>query len=70
MDLKEFEPRVHPAKEIFKSNDIKIATVARALGFTYPYTVNILNGIIQPTPETEQKLKELTESIECTGKRA
>ena len=63
MNLKQFEPKPHPTKEIFQAKKIKFATVARAIGFTYPYTINILNGIIKPTPETEDKLKELAQSL-------
>jgi len=57
--LKDLLPKPHPTKTIFKTHNFPIAAVAKYLGFTYTYTVMLLNGNYRITPENEVKLHEL-----------
>ncbi|MFC1876322.1 hypothetical protein ACFL2E_03485 [Thermodesulfobacteriota bacterium] len=69
LDIKNYSPAPHPAKAIFKSHNIPISTISKALELSFSYTSTILNGHARVTPEVEKKLNMLVESIADGGSR-
>jgi hypothetical protein len=64
MNLKDFEVKPHKAREIFRRHKVPLKVVARATGISYNYLVAQLSGSLNPTPETEKKLRALCEQLE------
>ena len=55
-------------KEIFKKHGIPLSHIAPILNFSYPYTLNLLNGIERMTPVVTAKLQSLVDELETEGK--
>ena len=66
MNLKDFEVKPHPAREIFRRHKVPLKVIARATGISYNYLVAQLSGSLKPTEKTEAKLKELCRELEDT----
>lgn len=66
--LSKYLPKPHPLKSVFKSYDFPISGVANFIGKSYPYTCNILSGVVRVTPEVELKLKGLAELLKAENK--
>lgn len=57
-------PKPSPFKAILKSYNVPISHIAPFLGFTYPYTVNLINGVEKMTPAVAEKLQALVDELE------
>jgi hypothetical protein len=56
---KRIAPTPSEYKSKFKKYGVPACNIAVFLGFSYPYTLNLLNGIARITPEVDAKLKDL-----------
>lgn len=63
MELDKIRVTSHPSYKVFRSKNIPIANVARAINRSYGYTANILTGIRTATPEIDSQLKELASKL-------
>ena len=59
---------IKPTPSRFKaelnSRGIPASNVAPYLGFSYPHTVNLLNGVSRISPEVEEKLQALLDQLD------
>lgn len=62
--LKIAKPNAHPARRIFKINDVPITEVSRALNLNYSYVCSMLSGSRYVPPHIDLKLYELAERVE------
>ena len=62
INIPDLEPSPHYA--IFKKHGIKPAQVARAIGYSYCHTNNILLGYTLAKPEVRRKLDALVDQLE------
>lgn len=63
--LKQYLPKPHPSKAVFKKHNIPISAVANYLRLTTTYVNSMLNGHMRITPENEAKILRLVEDVEC-----
>lgn len=63
-------PKPTPFKAIFQQHHVPINAVAPYLGFTYSYTLNLINGVERMTPRVAEKLQALVEEIESEAANA
>ena len=61
----EITPIPSKFKAQFKKFEIPACSVATHLGFSYPYVLNLLNGIARITPEVDEKLQALINQLEA-----
>ena len=54
-------------RKIFKEHEVPISYVAPRLNLSYPYTLNLLNGVSRITPEVDTKLQSLVKELEERG---
>jgi hypothetical protein len=57
----------HWSKKVFKSNKIPLKVISKFIDRNYFYTCRLLNAAIQPTPEIEEKLRQLVKLVEKGG---
>jgi len=62
--LKKAKPNAHPARNIFRINDIPLTEVSRALKLNYSYVCSMLAGSRSVPPHIDLKIKELVNSVE------
>ena len=62
--LKIAKPNAHPARRIFRINDVPITEVSRALNLNYSYVCSMLSGSRYVPPHIDLKLYELAERVE------
>jgi len=65
MHLQENQHLPHYA--IFKTHNLKIGQVARAIGRSYCFTASVLSGNMDAGRETMQRLDELVAHLEQKG---
>jgi hypothetical protein len=59
----------HWSKKVFRSNKIPLKVISKFIDRDYFYTSRLLNAAIQPTPEIEEKLRQLVKLVEKGGDR-
>ncbi len=57
----------HWSKPFFKKNDIPLRVISKFIDRDYFYTCRLLNATIRPTPEIEEKLRQLVMLVETGG---
>ena len=62
--LKIAKPNAHPARMIFKINDVPLTEVSRALNLNYSYVCSMLAGSRHVPSHIDLKLHELAERVE------
>ena len=62
--LKNAKPNAHPARRIFKINDVPLTEVSEALNLNYSYVCSMLAGSRYVPPHIDLKLHELAERVE------
>ncbi|MEJ2099357.1 MAG: hypothetical protein P8X68_05190 [Desulfobacterales bacterium] len=62
--LKIAKPNAHPARMIFKINDIPLTEVSKALNLNYSYVCSMLAGSRHVPSHIDLKLHELAERVE------
>ncbi len=65
MNIPQLQPLPH--KNIFKKHNLSLGRVALAVGRSYPFLCNVLNGSHKPSAETLRRLDELVEHLEEEG---
>ena len=61
----EITPLPSEYKAQFKKFGIPTCNISVHLGLSYPYVLNLLNGIARITPEVDQKLQSLINQLEA-----
>ena len=67
MTQNDFRPKPTKFKAILKKYGIPVSNIAPYLGFSYPHTLNLLNGISRITPEVREKLDAIVIQLEAEG---
>jgi hypothetical protein len=62
--LKIAKPNAHPARMIFKINDVPLTEVSKALNLNYSYVCSMLAGSRYVPSHIDLKLYELAEKVE------
>jgi hypothetical protein len=62
--LKIAKPNAHPARMIFKINDVPLTEVSRELDLNYSYVCSMLAGSRYVPPHIDLKLHELAARVE------
>ena len=62
--LKISKPNAHPARMIFKINDVPLTEVSKALNLNYSYVCSMLAGSRYVPPHIDLKLHELADRVE------
>jgi hypothetical protein len=62
--LKIAKPHAHPARRIFKINDVPLTEVSKALNLNYSYVCSMLAGSRHVPSHIDLKLHELAERAE------
>ena len=62
--LKIAKPNAHPARMIFKINDVPITEISKALNLNYSYVCSMLAGSRHVPSHIDLKLHELAERVE------
>jgi hypothetical protein len=62
--LKIAKPNAHPARMIFKINDVPLTEVSKALNLNYSYVCSMLAGSRHVPSHIDLKLHELAGSVE------
>ena len=62
--LKIAKPNAHPARRIFKINDVPLTEVSAVLNLNYSYVCSMLSGSRYVPPHIDLKLYELAEKVE------
>ena len=62
--LKIAKPNAHPARMIFKINDVPLTEVSRALNLSYSYVCSMLAGSRHVPAHIDLKLRELAGRVE------
>ena len=62
--LKIAKPNAHPARMIFKINDVPLTEVSRTLNLSYSYVCSMLAGSRHVPAHIDLKLHELAGSVE------
>jgi hypothetical protein len=57
----------HYSKIIFKSHNIPLKVISKFIDRDYFYTCRLLNAVIKPTPEIEERLGQLVELVQRGG---
>lgn len=65
--LQDFRPKPTKYKTILKKYGIPVSNIAPYLGLSYPYALNLLNGISRITPEVKEKLDAIVDRLESEG---
>jgi len=63
--LQDFQPKPTKYKTILKKYGIPVSNIAPYLGFSYPHTLNLLNGISRISPAVEKKLDAIVSRLEA-----
>ena len=62
--LKIAKPNAHPARMVFKINDVPLTEVSKALNLNYSYVCSMLAGSRYVPSHIDLKLYELAERVE------
>ena len=62
--LTQIRPKPTPYKQQLRDLSISGGAVANYVGLTYPYVMNMLNGVYPMTERTEAKIEELIQLVE------
>jgi len=65
--LQKSKPNAHPARNVFKINDIPLTEVARALELNYSYVCSMLAGSRPVPTHVDLKLQELMNTVQAHG---
>ncbi len=68
IELRKHQRKKHPTYDIFKKEEIPLIAVADALGFSYSHMSAVLTGLRKATPDADNKLRLLAESLKNSKK--